>query len=380
MKTTKTWIVVATLGLLVATACAQSYEDEDDRRSKRMKNAAPTLFFTPEIIDTMINRITDKMSDVYAFDEDQVWNTRDVIKEEFPDWIQEHRGDIIQLANDYILFTAGDDPPTAEQVAEWSMRAMPLINEFRDKIDTTTEQMRDYMTDEQQVLLEGQKAMLDVGMNYMGKRMQLWADGGYDWETEWPRSPTFREQERERQGELHEEARKAEAVAMGLDPESDIALVSDETVGQDRPAGTKLRPAKQPKDEWTTYVEDFIKRYQLNEGQQNTAWKVYRNLVESRDRYLRKRLPDIKKTELLLNSAKTEEERDAARREYESLNQPIQRYFQQLKDRLNKLPSRKQRKEASARAEEAAPGKPGGAIKEQMDARAKAERESRNRE
>ncbi len=383
MRISRTWMVVVSLGLLAATAGAQSYDrydDEDKPRSKRHKEPAPTLFFTPEIIDAVINRITDEMSGVYSFDEDQLWETRDVIKEQFPEWIQERRDDLIQLANDYILFTAGDEPPTAEQVAEWSSRAMPLVGEFRGMVNTTTEHMRDYMTDEQQVLLDGQKAMFEVGLNHMDQRMQVWADGGYDWETEWPRSDTFREQEIARRTELNEEARRAEREAMGLPPEGDIVLAGDETSGE-RPSTTKAPLSKKPpKDEWSTYVEDFIKRYQLDEGQQNTAWKIHRNLVESRDRYLRKRLPDIKKTEELLDIAKTDGERDAARGKYESLNKPIQRYFEDLKDKLNRLPTRKQRKEAGARGQEANPDETSGALKEQMDARAKAEQESREKE
>jgi hypothetical protein len=121
-------------------------------------------------------------------------------------------------------------------------------------------------------------------------------------------------------------------------------------------------------------VENFIKRYQLDEAQQNSAHKFLRNQQELRDRYLQKRLTDVKTLEDRQKAAKSNDEKEQVRAEYERLNKPIERYFQRLKERLETLPTRKQRATA-AQTEEA--GRAQAPVSEERKAAMKAEMEAR---
>lgn len=339
------------------------------------------------MIDLAIDRISDEMAKVYAFDEDQLWSTRDVLKQRFPQWMDQNRAEMQTLSNQYFEALLSGEPPTPEEVAHWSARALPLFNEFTQLVDDTTEEMRTYMTDEQQVLLNGQLAAMQVGMTYMQQRLNTWKDGGYDWETEWPRSHEFKKQQGAREKQLQNEAERAANDAMGISPEGGAAVepggMGTPEAGPAAPAerGKERRPTSQPKtgpkDEWTVYVENFIKRYQLDEEQQGQARKCLTSSLEERDKYLKRKLPDINKVEDKLKAAKTDEERETVRAELTKLNAPLDRYFGQLKDRLVRIPNRKQRAAAAA-ANETARSKAEGAdkgktaLKSEMEARAKA--------
>jgi hypothetical protein len=353
MKTTRIGVWLAVAGLAAAGAGAQDNRD-DQRPQRRRPAASPGLFFTDEIIDLAIDRMTDQMANEYAFDEDQLWNTRALIKERFPPWLREHRDEIIQLVNEYAMAMLSGDPPTPEYVADWASRAMPLFQEAFGMIDETTQEMRSYMTDEQQIHLDGQVAAFQVGRNYLLNRIQVWSDGGYDWESEWPRSEKFRQRERERREQVEREAERERLLAMGVNPETAGGAGPGAPPAGEKPAA-QTRPVG-PKDEWTTYVENFIKRYQLDEAQQNTARKILRSLQEERDHYLSRKGDDIQVAEKKLKAAQTDDQRASARTELDRLNQPLERYFDQLKDRLNRIPSRKQRA-AAAQADMAARAK-----------------------
>jgi hypothetical protein len=110
-----------------------------------------------------------------------------------------------------------------------------------------------------------------------------------------------------------------------------------------------------PKDEWTIYTEGFIERYQFHSEQKQKAFAMLRQQQERRDDYLRNNVGDMARVTKMLTEAKTDEEREKALAAYQRLNAPVNRMFEQLKERLDTLPTRAQRK-AAAEAERAAEG------------------------
>ncbi len=379
MNTTMLRLWTVLVALAATGAVAQDYPPPV--RPPHRGDVPPAGFWpTERLLDHLIDRITDEMAGIYGFDEDQLWNTRDTLKARFPVWLQQNRPQIQTLINQYMEAVTAGEPPTPEEVADWAARAQPLLDEFTSLVDETTEEMRGYLTDEQQVILDGQRAAMQVGMNYMRQRLATWKDGGYAWQTEWPRSDAFRAQEQERRKQFEREAERAKLQAMGLPPDTGTAPGAGgaAAAGEGATPGAKpvtpTRPASGTKDEWATYVENFIKRYQLDEAQQNSAHKFLRNQQELRDRYLQKRLTDVKTLEDRQKAAKSDDEKEQVRAEYERLNKPIERYFQRLKERLETLPTRKQRATA-AQTEEASRAQ--APVSEERKAAMKAEMEAR---
>lgn len=308
---------------------------------------------TPRMIDFGINRMTEEMAKVYDLTEDQVWLTREVIKSKFPAWMQANRAEMQTLMNDYFEGLIADEPPTPDQVAAWSQRVIPLFEEFNVLMEESAEEFKTFMTDDQVVILNGQMAAVRVGMNMAQQRMEIWADGGYDPDTEWVRSPQFRETERERRRELEREQRVAQLVEEGL-PESEARaqVYAGAAPGAGpTPEDRNVRPATPggAKDEWDKYVEDFIQRYELDQAQANRALSFLEDAKRSRDSYLRIKAGDIQRLQERLSAADSPEAKERIGKDLEKVREPIDGFFARFKDRLERLPTRAQRAKAEER-------------------------------
>lgn len=328
------WVLVV---VLVRGAAAQDVA-YDEAHVVQQEELPPAAGFWPteRMMELAIDRLTEEMSQHYGFSEDQLWETRAVIKDRFPEWFQANRPRIQRLMNHYIEVLLEAEPPSPEEMAEWAGDVLPLAQEFVGLLDLTVEDMRVYMTDEQQVLLDGEQAALHVGVRFATDRLHTWAEGGYDPERDWPGNPNFKAEQREREDRLRQEAEEARRAAMGL--KNLGAQVGD----PDQPTSAPVRPALSP-DEWEEFVEAFIRRYQLNERQASSARRYLREAQDARDRYLRRHLAEIRELEERLEAAQTDAQREEIRAEYQRINAPLDRHFQRLSDKLERLPTRRQR-------------------------------------
>lgn len=318
----------------------------------------PVLFFTDEIISLAVDRIADEMGRHYKFEDYQLDIAREEMQQRFPAFMSENREELVVLFNDYMAALLGADPPSPEAVADWSQRFQPKLNEFVNLIEETTGAIRPILNDDQQIQLDGEMAAMRVGLGAMNNRLMVWSQGGYDWQSEWPRSESFREEEEKRRLAVERAQKVAELTARGepippelLEPPAQPnqpaiqpAVSVSGTTPETRPA-----PSVRKKDDWDVYVEQFIARYQLDEAQQNTVRKIHDGLRDQRDRYLKRRAPEIEALGNKYDAAKAEAERDRLKAELDRIQAPIDRYFQRLKDKLDEIPSRKQRAEAARR-------------------------------
>ena len=358
MKSMRVWILLATLALAGAIAGAQDYRDEDSprRRPRHRDNQAPVFLLNEQIIDLAIDRIADEMGKHYEFDEDQLWNVRESIKDRFPRFIMENRDEIVTVMNQYTMAMLGADPPDAEDVATWSQNTLPLINQFADLVRETAADIEPILTEEQILKMDAEMAAFDVGLNHLNNKMAIWSDGGYNWESEWPRSEAFREKNRAEKDALHAQQDAARAEVLGIEPSAagPVGPAGEDSGGSPPPAadtpGPTSRPHKdRPPDEWSAYVDAFIKRYQLDEGQQSAARRILRTLQDQRDQYMRRHKSKLEEVEQHRAAATTDEAREKVADEARRLQEPIDRMFENLKERLDKLPTRKQRQEAAAK-------------------------------
>lgn len=100
---------------------------------------------------------------------------------------------------------------------------------------------------------------------------------------------------------------------------------------------------------WSKFVRAFIKRYQLNEEQQQKAWQIHKQCKRRADTYIRRIAREYQRLTTLEEKGENVSEKKA------KLTQPIEDVFNKhLVPRLNKLPTRRQRdaaKEADKQAE-----------------------------
>ena len=92
-------------------------------------------------------------------------------------------------------------------------------------------------------------------------------------------------------------------------------------------------------DPWDRYVADFTRLYQLDQAQQAIAQSILNELKQQRDAYRESRRQEYE-------AARDIEDRQARREAYERLTEPMDRLFEQLKDRLMRIPTFAQRSAA----------------------------------
>ena len=93
---------------------------------------------------------------------------------------------------------------------------------------------------------------------------------------------------------------------------------------------------------WEQYVRLFIRVYDLEETQQATAMSILRELESCRDRYLEERAE-------ALDALRDIEDRQERTRRFAELSAPVQTLFDQLKNRLNEIPTTAQREVVAQR-------------------------------
>lgn len=162
------------------------------------------------------------------------------------------------------------------------------------------------------------------------------------------------------EAEVAEQAAREAAVASGQPPRGDAGAPAASREQPREPRTTAARSAGSAgKDAWEQYVEDFCKRYEFSDGQRQSAERFLRAAQRQRDEYRARYTRQFEAAEAKLKAATDDASRKSAAEELAKLARPMERIFQQLKDRLAKLPTTAQRTKAAQREAAAEPaGKP----------------------
>lgn len=351
------WLPPAAPAQETAEYPPQDMPEEFYQDRPRRTTSIPTEGFWPTklMMERIFERIADEMASNYEMDDDQRDRTASLFKGRLVRFLDKNRPEIQSLMNEFFEVQLHNQAPTPEAVATWSQRVLPLLDDLKVVVEDMTEGMREYFTDDQVTKLEGELAAFHTGLTIASAKLGTWAAGQYDPEREWfapgpGRERMQREEAEKMEAEMVDAQRQAERAA--TTDAADSAVGESHDRGADSPARSGPAPASAPasrpssKDEWTIYTDDFVRRYDLEPEQEQKARSFLRSQQFERDRYLQRKSAEIEKvTQAAMDSA-GEEDRARAKEDADRLQAPIERMFQQLKDKLNTLPTRAQRARA----------------------------------
>lgn len=107
--------------------------------------------------------------------------------------------------------------------------------------------------------------------------------------------------------------------------------------------------ATQPDDEWEHYTAAFIRKFGLDAEQSQKAMSALLICQQRRDRYLKSRESMLAEIGKELLTTRDSDKRKSIAARLQLLNRPVDEIFEkQLKPRLEKIPTRKQRQDAGA--------------------------------
>lgn len=287
---------------------------------------------TFERFDKALGMIGDR----YLLDDDQLAVLQSKVLQMNLDLFSRHSDRIMEYAMEAIETRSAGEPFTPEQIARWTELAEPVFLDVRRAMNEGTQEFMKELDPEQRELMQrdldaANRRLLDVD-----RMAQRWKKGEWD-----PHDWGMEDDPIQNPGALRQSSSEAE-----IEPEPGTASEPEAaaTQAESRPSVPELEPPAD--DAWAKYVRAFIRKYHLNAEQQQRAWLVYRDSKE-RDEVFLKRYDRQMKSLREKAAADPGEARQAAVRDRtEQREREVKRLFGQLKRRLERLPTRAQRKGA----------------------------------
>ena len=301
------------------------------------------------------NRLTGLVSERYDLDESQEQLLRDTLIRESNEMFQRHSGRIMSYVVDAIQTRAAGEAFTAEQVARWVQTAEPVFLESRQRMNSTVQRLMPELDEAQRELVQQDLDALNHRMDDIYEMGERWFNGQWqpsDWGMEddpiqlagEARVQTDSTPDR---SEDEPADSKPGPAAGGGRSEPAEAQIGDTSPLDRRDRSRTIGPPKpRGNDPWARYVERFIKKYKLEEAQQTQAWKIYRDLKAQADKLRSRYGQRIEEAGQRVKKSADESSRVVPRELEAKLKTSLDKLFEQLKERLKRLPTRAQRRNA----------------------------------
>jgi hypothetical protein len=300
--------LVAMLWPVIASGQAPRQNDNQSPR-QGIFSGSPLFWRTDWVLEAYIGQITR----YYNLNKEQEEYTRKLLNQRVKTFLQDHERDVRSLMAEYMEYQLSQELPDPKAAQEFARKAAPLAKDIREEIFEGNMRWREILNDEQ-------RAKHDQDLRQM---------------------TTF-----------------FDNLELGLDRWKEGRVQPSDLPGRVGPRPTTLQ---NPEDAWDFWVKNFIRVYKLDEGQQQTAMSVLRELKDEAARYresnktrfveleaaqktIRERAPKTDPEGL----AKYQTETAQITKQKADLERPITALFDQLRSRVEAIPTVDQRKTRQA--------------------------------
>ncbi|TWT46083.1 hypothetical protein RAS1_25300 [Phycisphaerae bacterium RAS1] len=314
-------------------------------------------------LDTMVGMFSDR----YLLDEEQEEKLRDVFMQQMGGIVRDHGPRIMEYAGEIVKTRAAGEPFTPELVARWTKMSQPVYEDMKKRMNRMAGEFMQDVGPQQRSMIEADLGAANTRLKRVDELNEQWRNGQWtpaDWGMH--NDPI----------QLAGEARVAAgggatggAVPIGGKPArpgeappaapgtaapgapGDGGVPAAGADGPPAPPGAEptvpgrkgSAPAAAENDAWSQYVRDFIRRYQLDADQAQRAWLIHGD-VRARAGELGVKPAAGPAPEKSGGKPGTNGSASAA-----GTDSPAgQRLFDQMKRRLERLPTRAQRRAANA--------------------------------
>ena len=290
------------------------WNTEADQFAK--KTATEVAGIPPWNVAGRIGKMTDLVSERYAFTEAQRRRFQSSTYAELGAFVLKNHKVLWGQTKDFVSMRSSGQPFTAEMIARQTRESDPLLADMRERLDRMVESLEKTMTPRQREILRRDMESVLRRREFADRLRQHWADGGWepkDWGLE--KDPAYANWRPDpRQQQL---VRRRAAIRAARERRERVQAV-DETA-------------------WERYVRQFVEKYRLDEAQSRAAYSILREL--------RARARDYKDTHRA-EIAHLPRYRLAD----EPIGQPLRRMYEELKARLQPIPTAAQRESADGKA------------------------------
>lgn len=273
----------------------------------------------------LLRRWAQQIEHEYDLRPDQFHQVEKHLLDRWPTYLNENRGEIQPLLNEYFELRMDVDPPTAEAISDWSSRAMPVFEQMRHHLEVGQQQFRGMLTASQQAKFDKERIKMVAGMSLFEAKLREWSTGKYEVREFWDEPPRNRHQKAQEQ----RDQAQAEAEAA-----QDAALQTQAAVDD----GENPKRIAAELTAWERHVAEFCDKYELDRSQRNTANSILREMLLRAETYSRANRQRILAVERIIdgNDGVDQPEFDA---EIKAVFGPIDDMFSELDERLLRLPT-----------------------------------------
>ncbi len=278
-------------------------------------------------VDSMMEQAVENISRRYNLNDKQKETTKAMLVKEVSKFLDEH-DNIWPLVRDLGRYQIKGKAPEGEIARRIGQNALPLMQDIRETILRCNEDWDSILNEEQRALHEWDLKDMEMTFAKMDDNFTAMSQGK-------PRNPGIFPGP-------NEHTDKAPRVNKKPSPDFDPPLLK---------VAREFRPQE---DKWEAYVRAFIKKYQLTEGQSESAFSILRECKTRASAYrlskerdfaeAKKRLKDVSSSKQPAKVKATKEK--VWKTVLQKLRKPIDDLEQELKDRLAKIPSSTQKKRA----------------------------------
>lgn len=362
------WSVQAELGRTAVEKVFQraGWDSEEDLFAFEMFRAMDSRppWAMQERMDTFFSLLTGR----YQLNPEQRTRLKELFYRESVGLFSQHADAILTYSTEMLEARIAGQPFSPEQVARWSKLAEPVMNDGLARMTRATEELMEDMSAEQQAVVRADLRAADRRLNAVGEMMQEWKQGRWepsDWGmeedpiqtgkemaaregleppmTENPAEPPPIEPSAPVKPPAPTPRKTSETPAPPVAKEHEAPRPTPEVPRDAEPSANARQPARQKvaalakgeSDPWARYVQAFIDKFRLEDAQRQKAWVCY---DQTKGR--------IEQTESKLKS-ESGPNNQPAKAALEKHEAELERTFSQLKMRLERLPTRQQRRDAS---------------------------------
>lgn len=358
-------------------------------------------------IDLLIDHYAGFLGRKYDLTDEQDQYTREMLRERAHEFLDAHEDELRGLIDQLFEVRSGGEM-TQEQLIEWGKRAQPLYQEAKKLIIDGNDDWREILTPEQKKIHDEDLRLMEQSFATTEDQLDRIVSGQMTVEEfRNPRRSVRRRTATPAQTATTnppppppdvappppsaqptplnpphpgEEATMRPVRRMSPKTPSEPGAVAPrprevtpsrrpntpatpEASARRRPEPTARTSGSDYQSQWDKYVEDFIQRYKLDDAQQQQAHSILNDCKTQASRYLQGRkstIDRIDKQIAALKAAVSGQGADARKRsqqvselnkQKDKLREPVGRIFEkQLKPRLERIPTRAQRREAEKAA------------------------------
>jgi hypothetical protein len=324
-------------------------------RSGGARKAPQGPWPTKAMIDVGIDRAVRELAKRFAMDETQAKVLSDDFKKRLPEFLKQHRPVLQKIVNEGLETVITGEKPTPAKVAEWAKAARPVVLALDKELVGTYKEVREVLRPEQV-----KKWDADYQKYRLGKALALTEIGklsrGEFNPSTWRHPMPKPKPDRKLMPPPSDRSKKAEAVADASGKSSGStkgnrfkarggSQSGPPKIGQsDAVKGGVVVSSRAPRklSAWESYVKQFIRKHDLDEGRTNSAMAILKDLQEQAATYEAKHKKELERLQKAV-TASDSAVRPRVQAQLDELRRPIDELFGELRSRLDGLLTKTER-------------------------------------